>query len=142
MNSNVGIVGPSSMKSGNVVIGNSYFFVNDVEPKSQVIANEPLVVGWNYPRTEKCKKCNNDDANKFLIIGSKGRVCLSCLCDKINEPDPRSHPIGQCMICVEDNKELMEWRREGNKMKMCFDCLFDAALFNKASNDFEQHKKL
>jgi hypothetical protein len=120
---------------GNICIGNSDLFV---DVGSTLVGD--LI--YQYPRTNKCEKCDNDNANKFLYVGSSGRICLICLENKVREPDYKVHAIGKCMICLDSDKEIMQWKRADNQMKMCFDCLFDAAIFIKASNNFEDHKSL
>lgn len=123
---------------GNLVIGTSDLFV--VDQGSRVLST--IDYSPPYPRTKKCEKCDNDNVNKFLIFNSTGRICLFCLSNKVKEPDSKSHTIGQCMICLDPDKEIVQWKRSNNLMKMCFDCLFDAAIFIKASNNFEDHKSL
>lgn len=112
--------------------------------------NQTLFLGVNSfsssliiePPEPVCSKCNSASRTKILLNSDKGMVCTDCIHDKVHEPDPHCNINGHCMICLESDKEILQWKRFKKDMTMCFDCMFDAAIFIKASNCFNDDKSL
>lgn len=88
---------------------------------------------------DACKKDFSKDST-LLICGKDRQLCFDCIYTKVTEPKLTS--VGQCMICLIDNKDVFFWKRDGQPMMMCLDCVFDNTLFNKASTSFPTHKFL
>lgn len=122
----------------NVVIDSSDCCIGRLNPFN--------ICAVDLPRIKNvCDGCQNDilKMGTLTFSGKSGQqLCFECIHAKVTEPKlPQLTSVDQCMICLENEKDVFCWKRHGQDMRMCLDCVFDNTLFNKASTSFNTHQQ-